>query len=128
MRTLLISSSGYDPYRVQFTNRDFATQHPDLVTKFVRASMRGWQAYLADPTATNAELLKVNPALNPAQEAYSTQALRDGGFVTGTDAAYPQTGRMTAARWEASYEQLKTLGILHGPVDVSTTYSLKFVP
>ena len=128
VRTLLISSSGYDPYRVQFTNRDFATQHPDLVAKFVRASVRGWQAYLADPTVTNAELLKVNPALNPAQEAYSTQALRDGGFVTGIDPANPQTGRMTAARWEASYEQLKTLGILHGPIDPTTAYSLKFAP
>ena len=41
VRTLLISSSGYDPYRVQFTTRDFALQHPDLVAKFVRATVRG---------------------------------------------------------------------------------------
>ena len=38
VRTLLISSSGYDPYRVQFTTRDFALQHPDVVAKFVRAT------------------------------------------------------------------------------------------
>jgi NitT/TauT family transport system substrate-binding protein len=77
--------SGYDPYRVSFTTRDFAAQHPELVAKFVRASIRGWQAYLSDPAATNALLLKLNPALNPAQEAYSAQALRDGGFITGSD-------------------------------------------
>src|SRR6202522_951414 len=53
VRTLPISSSGYDPYRVSFATRDFVTQHPDLVAKFVRASIRGWQAYLADPAATN---------------------------------------------------------------------------
>jgi NitT/TauT family transport system substrate-binding protein len=126
VRTLPISSSGYDPYRVSFTTRDFVAQHPELVAKFVRASIRGWQAYLANPTATDAILLKLNPALNPAQEAYSAQALRDGGFITG---AYPgeQTGHMTAARWQALYGQLKTLGILHGPVDPATTYSLTFV-
>jgi NitT/TauT family transport system substrate-binding protein len=126
VRTLPISSSGYDPYRVAFTSRDFATQHPDLVAKFVRASIRGWQAYLADPTATNAALLKLNPALNPAQEAYSAQALREGGFITGADAANPQTGRMTAARWQTLYEQLKALGILQNPIDPTTAYALNF--
>jgi NitT/TauT family transport system substrate-binding protein len=127
VRTLPISASGYDPYRVSFATRDFVTQHPDLVGKFVRASIRGWQAYLTDPAATNAFLLKLNPALNPAQEAYSAQALRDGGFIAGTDPGGSQTGQMTAARWQTSYEQLKSLGILHGPVDPTTTYSLTFV-
>ena len=128
VRTLLISSSGYDPYRVSFTTRDYAAQHPDIVAKFVRASIRGWNEYLRDPGPTNAHLLEVNPALNPAQEAYTAQALRDGGFITGGDATGAQTGHMTTARWEASYEQLKSLGLLHGPVDPSATYSLKFVP
>jgi hypothetical protein len=76
--------------------------------------------------ATNALLLKLNPALNPAQEAYSAQALRDGAFIAGADPS-SQTGHMTAARWQTLYEQLKTLGILHGPVDPPTTYSLSFV-
>ncbi len=126
VRTLLISSSGYDPYRVSFTTRDFAAEHPDLVAKFVRASIRGWHAYLSDPAATNAMLLKLNPALNPAQEAYSAQALREGGFITGTDPSDPQTGQMTAARWRTNYEQLKSLGILQGPIDPAATYSLTF--
>lgn len=127
VRTLLISSSGYDPYRVSFTTRDFAVQHPDLVAKFVRASIRGWKAYLADPTATDALLLKLNPALNPAQETYSAQALRDDGFIAGSNPGGAPTGHMTAARWQALYEQLKSLGVLHGPVDPSTAYSLSFV-
>ncbi|HTW61339.1 MAG TPA: ABC transporter substrate-binding protein, partial [Terracidiphilus sp.] len=123
VRTLLISSSGYDPYRVQFTTRAFAAQHPEIVAKFVRASIRGWQEYLRNPAPTNALLLKLNPALNPAEEAYSAQALRDGGFVTGNDTSGAQTGRMTAARWTATYEQLKSLGILQAPFDPATAYS-----
>jgi NitT/TauT family transport system substrate-binding protein len=128
VRTLLISASGYDPYRVAFTTRDFAAQHPDIVAKFVRASIRGWNEYLHDPTATNAYLLKQNPALNPAQEAYTAQELGEGGFINGGDKTGAQTGHMTADRWSASYRQLKALGILHSEVDPSTTYSLKFVP
>ena len=128
VRTILISSSGYDPYRVQFTTEDFVAQHPDIVAKFVRASIRGWQEYLHNPGPTNEYLLKLNPALNPAQEAYTAQALRDGGFITGGDPSGAQTGRMKAARWQISYEQLKSLGILHGSIDPTTAYSLKFVP
>lgn len=126
VRTILISSSGYDPYRVQFTTRDFAAQHADVVARFVRASIRGWQEYLRNPVTTDLYLLKLNPALNPSQEAYTAQALKDGGFITGSDPANPQTGKMTAARWQAGYDQLKALGILHGPLDPATAYSLKF--
>ncbi len=128
VRTMLINSSGYDPYRVAFTTKDFAAQHPDIVAKFVRASIHGWQAYLSDPAATNARLLQLNPALNPAQEAYTAQILRDGGFITGGDVSGNQTGHMTAARWQASYDQLKSLGIVHGALDPSTAYTLQFVP
>jgi len=126
VRTFLISSSGYDPYRVQFTTRDFATQHPDIVAKFVRASIRGWQDYLKNPAPTNAYLLKLNPALNPAQETYTAQALVDGRFVTGDDPGGSEIGRMSAARWQAGYDQLKSLGILQGPVDLTSAYSLQF--
>ena len=126
VRTFLISSSGYDPYRVQFTTHAFATEHPEIVEKFVRASIRGWNEYLRNPAPTNALLLQLNPALNPAQEAYTAQALLDGGFVSGGDASGAQTGRMSAARWKASYEQLMSLNILDGPLDPSTAYDLKF--
>jgi len=126
VRTFLISSSGYDPYRVQFTTHAFASDHADIVAKFVHASIRGWNEYLRNPAPTNALLLQLNPALNPAQEAYTAQALRDGGFVSGGDASGAQTGRMAAARWTAGYEQLKSLNILDGPLDPSTTYDLKF--
>lgn len=128
IRTFLISSSGYDPYRVQFTSRDFAAQHPDVVARFVRASIRGWNAYLQNPEATNKYLLTLNPALNPAQEAYTAQALREGGFVTGGDVRSAQTGRMTAARWQTSYAQLKSLGILHAAIDPTASYALQFAP
>jgi NitT/TauT family transport system substrate-binding protein len=126
VRTLPISSSGYDPYRVQFTSRAFAAQHPDVVAKFVRASIRGWNQYLSDPAATNALLLKLNPALNPAQEIYTAQALRDGGFITGGDPTGAQTGHMAASRWTDGYQQLKSLNILKGPLDPATAYSLQF--
>lgn len=126
VRILMISSSGYDPYRVQFTTREFAAQHPDIVAKFVRASIRGWREYLHNPGPTNAQLLTLNPALNAAQVAYTAQALSDGKFVTGDDLSGAQIGRMATDRWQKSYDQLKALGILHKSFDPATAYTLQF--
>jgi NitT/TauT family transport system substrate-binding protein len=127
VRTIMISASGYDPYRVCFTTQEFAAAHPDVVAKFARASIRGWLAYLHDPSGTNDYLLKLNPALNAQQEVFTARALRDGAFITGNDASGAQTGHMTAERWQATYQQLKSLGILSGQADPTTAYSLKFV-
>lgn len=54
--TLIIGVSGYDSYRVQFTSRDFAAQHPDIAARFVHAGIRGWQQYLRHPGPANALL------------------------------------------------------------------------
>src|SRR5277367_4573924 len=48
-RVLLTSDAGYSPYRVMFTTKDYLQQHPDVVAKFVRASLKGWGDYLNDP-------------------------------------------------------------------------------
>ena len=132
-RTLLISSAGYDPYRVFFTRRDFIDQHPDIVAKFTRATIDGWKEYLRDPGAANALILKLNPAQNPAQMNYTLQALKDGGFITGVPGSAPddphaQIGKMTADRWAATNQQLTNLGILSKPIDAASAYTLKFLP
>ncbi|MES1168046.1 MAG: ABC transporter substrate-binding protein, partial [Oleiharenicola lentus] len=38
---LLIASDTYEPYRVMFASREFIAKHPDVVRRFVRASVRG---------------------------------------------------------------------------------------
>jgi len=127
-RTMLISSAGYDPYRVFFTSRDYMEKHPDVVAKFVRATIKGWQDYLRDPAQANALIQKLNPAQNPAQMQYTIQALKDGGFVTGQDLSGADVGKMTAERWAANNQQLTALGVIKKPIDPTTAYTLKFLP
>jgi NitT/TauT family transport system substrate-binding protein len=127
-RTMLISSAGYDPYRVFFVRRDYMEQHPDVVAKFVRATIKGWQEYLRDPGPANALILKLNAAQNPPQMQFTLQALKDGGFITGPDASGAQIGKMTPARWAATNDQLTALGVIRKPIDPTTAYTLKFLP
>lgn len=127
-RVMLTSDAGYNPYRVMFTSRDFAAQHPQAVGAFVRASIKGWHDYLQDPAGTDAAILKLNPALNPDWMKFTVQALRDGKFVTGDDASGAQIGKMSADRWDTMYKQLVDLKVIEKPLDPTTAYTLQFIP
>ena len=127
-RTMLISSAGYDPYRVSFTRPEYIAQHPDIVQKFVRASLQGWKEYLRDPAPANALILKLNPAQNPAQMQFTLTALKDGQFITGPDASGANIGKMDPARWAATNTQLTTLGVIQKPINPTTAYTLQFLP
>ena len=126
-RTMLIKTSGYDPYRVFFVRKDYMEQHPDVAAKFTRATIKGWQEYLRDPGPANALILKLNPAQNPAQMQYTLQALKDGAFITGPDTSGAQIGKMTADRWADTNQQLTALGVIKKPLDPTTAYTLKFL-
>lgn len=127
-RTLLISNAGYDPYRVFFTRSDYVQQHPDIVRKFVRATIQGWKEYLRDPGPANALILKLNPAQNPAQMQFTLDALKDGNFITGPDKSGAQIGTMVPERWAATNQQLTQLGVIRNPIDPTEAYTLKFLP
>ena len=126
-RVLLTSDAGYSPYRVMFTTRDFLQQHPDIVGKFVRASLRGWRDYLNDPAPAHAMISRLNPALTPDWMQFSWQALRDGHFVAGDDPSGAQLGQMDPKRWQSMYEQLLDLKVIGKAFDPSIAYTLQFV-
>jgi NitT/TauT family transport system substrate-binding protein len=126
-RILLISDAGYNPYRAVITTQSYVQQHPDVVAKFVRASMKGWREYLNDPAAAHAEIAKLNPALNPQWMQYTWQQLRDGHFVAGDDPSGAQIGQMDPKRWSTMYEQLVDLKVIVNPIDPATAYTLQFI-
>jgi NitT/TauT family transport system substrate-binding protein len=126
-RVLLISDAGYSPYRVLYTTRDFVRQHPEIVAKFVRASVNGWKQYLNDPAAAHAMIAKLNPALNPEWMQYTWRQLRDGRFVAGDDPSGAQVGQMDPKRWTTMYEQLVDLKVIDKPFDPATAYTLQFL-
>jgi NitT/TauT family transport system substrate-binding protein len=126
-RVILTSEAGYEPYRVMFTTRNLIAQHPAVVAGFVRASITGWKEYLQDPSAANATIAKLNPALNEQWMQFTWQALRDGHFVTGDDLSGAHIGTMTGDRWSSMYKQLVDLRVIGKPFDPSTAYTLQFI-
>jgi len=128
VRTMLISQAGYDPYRVFITSRSFLQQHPEIVAKFVRASLRGWRDYLVHPDDINAAIAKLNPAMSVPQMKFSYEALRDQHFITGDAANGADLGRFDPARWTSMYQQLLDLKVIQKPFDPTVAYTMQFMP
>jgi NitT/TauT family transport system substrate-binding protein len=125
-RFLLNHDAGDDPYRVFFTSQSFAREHPDVVAKFTRASIRGWKDYMQDPAVANALIEKLNPAMSPDWAAYSYKTLKEGNFITGEDPTGAQTGTFDPARWQTMYDQLRALGVIKQPIDPAKAFSTQF--
>lgn len=128
VRTLLINSTGYQPYRVFYTSRQFLSDHPDIVEKFVKASIEGWRTYLQDHAQVDAELSKLNPAMNAYQMQFSVDTLKSGHFIDGLGTPESHLGHFTPERWNAIYQQLLALGVTAHPIDPATAYTLRFNP
>jgi NitT/TauT family transport system substrate-binding protein len=128
VRTLLISNSGYQPYRVYYTSRSFLSEHPDIVAKFVKASTQGWKNYLQDPSLVDAQISKLNPAMSPGQMQFSVQTLKDQHFIDGARTPDSHLGHFTAERWTNMYQQLVDLKVTANPIDPATAYTLQFAP
>jgi NitT/TauT family transport system substrate-binding protein len=128
VRTLLINATGYQPYRVFYTSKQFLSEHPDIVDKFVKASIEGWRGYLQDPAQVNAELSKLNPAMSPDQMRFSIDTLKSGHFIDGLGTPDSHLGHFTAERWSTIYQQLQSLGVTAHPIDPATAYTLRFNP
>lgn len=128
VRTLLINATGYQPYRVFYTSRRFLAEHPDVVQQFVTASMQGWRAYLDDPSAVNAELSRLNPAMSAEQMQFSVETLKSGHFIEGDGTAESHLGHFAQARWSAIYQQLRDLNVIAAPIDPASAYTLRFNP
>ena len=80
----LSRTSGFAPFQVWYTRRDFAGRHPDLVRAFNAATIRGWEDYLTtDPSAVHAEILRRNPRTSEALLNYSRTQLIERKLVTG---------------------------------------------
>jgi NitT/TauT family transport system substrate-binding protein len=128
VRVMVVNSTGYQPYRVFFTSRQFIADHPEIVQKFVDTSLQGWRNYLADPTLANAEISRLNPAMSPGQMKFSIDTLKQDHFIDGLNTPDSHLGHFTADRWATLYQQLVDLKVTTKPIDPTTAYTRRFNP
>ncbi len=113
VKTLLIADSGYEAYHTIFARRDLVRTDPEVVRRFVAASLRGWLDYLeGDPSEAHAEILRRNPQMSPELLDYSRSQMIALQLVTGDPARGDAQGRLRRTRLEGQLAALQDANLL----------------
>jgi NitT/TauT family transport system substrate-binding protein len=128
-KNFLFADAGYSDYSTTIeTQTSMVEQHPDVVQKFVDASIIGWYNYLyGDNKAANDLIKKDNPDMTDEQIAFSIQALKDNGILTSGDAATKGIGCMTDARVQDFFDLVVKIGLVPADLDFKKSYTTQFV-
>ena len=122
------SEEGYPPYTQAITTtQKMVNERPDVVARFVRASIEGWKSYLENQAPGNELIKKDNPNMTDGQLAFGIETLKKMGVVTGGDAARNGIGTMTDERWKKTADFMKEWGLLKPETDQRKAYTLQFI-
>lgn len=125
----LLADHGYETYATTIeTRRDLLEKNPDLVRRFVEASILGWAHYLhGDNRAANELIKRENPDMDDAQIAFSIAQMKDFGIVESGDALTRGIGAMDAARINRFYRDMAETGAAPAGIDVARGFDDRFV-
>lgn len=110
------------------TSQKLVDRNPDLVRRFVDASIEGWYSYLyGDPAPGNALIRQANPEMTADLMAYGRATMIARGTVDSGDAKTLGIGAMTDARWKAFYDSMVAVGVYQPSIDLTKGYTTRFV-
>ena len=126
----LLADHGFSTYSTVIETRtDTVKNKPELVQRFVDASIIGWINYLyGDRKAANAMMMKDNPEMTDAEMEASVALMKQQGIVDSGEALANGIGAMSAARVKDFYEQMVKAGLYKpGEVDLAKVLTTQFV-
>jgi NitT/TauT family transport system substrate-binding protein len=126
---LLLADAGYAGYgNIVTTSTKLVAEKPDVVQRFIDASIEGWYSYLyGDPTPANKLIKQDNPEMPDALLGYGRDVMKSHGIVDSGDALKLGIGAMTDARWAEFYRSMADVGVYPKGLDVTKAYARRFV-
>ncbi|MBI3914599.1 MAG: ABC transporter substrate-binding protein [Chloroflexi bacterium] len=105
-----------------FTTDDLMTKEPDLVKRFLRATLKGWTFAVENPSTVGASVAQYKPDADVELE--NARMIPALSLVnTGED----YIGWMKPEVWAGMEKILREQNVLTKPVDVTQAYTMQFV-
>jgi len=125
---ILLADYGFNTYSTLIeTRRDLTDKKPDLVQRFVDASIIGWYNYLyGDNAPGNALIKKLNPEMTDELLTYSVAKMKEYGIVDSGDSLRKGIGAMTDERMTDFFDKMVRAGVVRSNIDYRKAYTLQF--
>jgi NitT/TauT family transport system substrate-binding protein len=117
-----------DDYGVHFyadtlyVTDEFATRNRDIVSRFLRATLRGWTYVVANPEASGPLVQKYKPDANPELEIAKMTA-----SIPLVNTGEDFIGWMKPGVWAGMETTLREEGLLTGNFDIEQVYAMQFI-
>jgi NitT/TauT family transport system substrate-binding protein len=128
-KVFLLADYGLNGYSTLIeTRRDLVEKRPDLVQRFVDASMVGWYHYIYGDSRPGNELIKKqNPEMTDGLLAYSIAKMKEYGIVDSGDSLKLGIGAMTDVRMKSFFDTMVRAGVVNKDLDYRRAYTTQFV-
>jgi NitT/TauT family transport system substrate-binding protein len=128
VKFFLLSDYGYSPYSTTVVTTDaFVKNHPDVVARFVKATLEGWRDYMKNPAPGNALIKQNNPKMSDAELDYAVATMNAKHIVDGGDATTLGLGIMTDAHWKQTFDFMVSADLLSAKTDWHAAFTDRFV-
>jgi len=126
---LLLADAGYSSYGgLIATSQKLVHEKPDLVQRFVNASIEGWYGFLyGDAKPADALIKRDNPEMTDALLAYGRAKMKQYGIIDSGDAKKLGIGAMTVARWQDFFDTMAKAGLYPKDMQWRQAFTLDFV-
>jgi NitT/TauT family transport system substrate-binding protein len=126
----LLADHGFSTYSTLIETRtETVKNNPELVQRFVDASIIGWVNFMyGDRSAANALMMKDNPEISLAEIEASVVLMKQQGIVDSGKAQNQGIGAMSSARIQDFYQQMVKAGLYKAnEVDLAKVATTEFV-
>jgi NitT/TauT family transport system substrate-binding protein len=125
---ILLADYGFNTYSTLIETRQaLIDKKPDLVQRFVDASLTGWYNNLyGDSKPGNAMIKKLNPEMTDELLAYSVNKMKEYGIVDSGDALRDGIGAISDTRVASFFDKMVRAGVVRGDIDYRKSYTLRF--
>jgi NitT/TauT family transport system substrate-binding protein len=126
---ILLADYGFNTYSTLIETRsELIDKKPDLVQRFVDASIVGWYHYLyGDNAPANEMIKKLNPEMTDDLLAYSIARMKEYGIVDSGDSLHDGIGAMTDARMASFFDKMVRAHVVRSDIDYRKAYTLRFI-
>ncbi len=128
-QVFLLADYGYTSYsELLMCSKKMVMEHPEIVTRFVEASIKGYATFLHGPHDKALALIKQqNPDYTDKAAGEAVTAMNGSGLLESGDAKTLGIGAMTDARWKSFFDTMVKAGVYSPNLDYKAAYTLQFV-
>ena len=125
----LLADAGFDtPSTMIEAKADYVANNPDVVQRFVDASIVGWYNYLyGDNTAANDLIKKDNPEMTDGQLAFTLEKMKSFGLVDSGAAEEGGIGCLSLDQVKSFFDKMVDAGVVKADIDYSKVVTDKYV-